>query len=347
MTKRINVGEVPIGGGAPISIQSMTNTDTADVEATVAQILRLEAAGCMIVRASVYNEACAAAIGAIRERIHIPLVADIHFDHRLAIAAMEQGVDKLRINPGNIGSAVKVRELVACAKARGVPIRVGVNSGSLARDILEKYGGPCPEAMVESALRHVAILEREGFYDTVISLKSSSVPQMVEANRLIHARVDYPLHLGVTEAGAGTAAVVKSAVGIGTLLLAGIGDTIRVSITGDPVQEVEAAKHILCACGLQKEGVEIISCPTCGRTEGELLPIVERVRAALPDDRGYLKVAIMGCVVNGPGEAREADIGLALGKGKAALFRQGEKYLVLPTAEAVERLITEATLLLN
>jgi len=260
---------------------------------------------------------------------------------------MENGVDKLRINPGNIGGEARVKVLVDCAKAHKVPIRIGVNGGSLEKDLLEKYGGPRPEALVESALRHVAMLEKEGFYDTVISLKSSHVPEMVEAYRLIHQKVDYPLHLGVTEAGAGEQALVKSAVGIGALLLSGIGDTIRVSMTGEPVQEVYAAKEILRACGLLKEGIEMVSCPTCGRTGRDLLPIVERVKGALPQNKGYLKVAVMGCVVNGPGEAREADIGIAFGKDKAILFKKGEVYKTLPVEAAIAGLIKEAKELLE
>ncbi len=347
MTKRVMVGAVPIGGGAPVSIQSMTNTDMADVAATVNQILGLEAAGCEIVRASVYDEACAKAIGEIKRQIHIPLVADIHFDYRLAIAAVENGADKLRFNPGNIGGEAKVRELTAAAKEHGVPIRIGVNAGSLEKDLLRRYGGPTPEAMVESALNHTAILERENFEEIIISLKASNVRDTVSANRLIRTRCSYPLHIGITEAGAGESAVVKSACGLGALLMDGIGDTIRVSITGDPVQEVEAAKLILKSMGLRKKGLEVISCPTCGRTCIDLLAAVQKVERELHVEEGYLKVAVMGCVVNGPGEAREADIGVAFGKSGCAMFKNGAQYRTVPMETAVDELIQDAKELLK
>ncbi len=346
-TMRVTAGGVAIGGGAPITIQSMTNTDTADVNATVEQILRLERAGCEIVRSSVYNEDCVKAIPQIRERIHIPLVADIHFDYRLAIGAIEQGVDKLRFNPGNIGGEDRVRLLTDCAKAHGVPLRIGVNGGSLEKELLHKYGGPTPEALVESALAHAAILEKQHFYDSVISIKSSSVKDTVEAYRLISARCDYPLHIGVTEAGGGEMALVKSAAAMGALLVDGIGDTMRISMTGDPVQEIHAAKAILKAVGIRREGIEIISCPTCGRTCTDLSAAVERVEKALPNDKGYLKVAVMGCVVNGPGEAREADIGIAFGKGGCALFKKGEHFKTIPLEGAVDALIAEAQAMLE
>ena len=322
-SKAIKIRDIYIGGGHPVTIQSMTNTDTRDAEATAAQILRLEEAGCEIVRFSVYDEDCAAAIPRIKALTHIPLVADIHFDHRLAIAAIENGVDKVRINPGNIGSEAKVRELVACAKDRGIPIRIGVNGGSLEKDILAKYGVTA-EGMVESALSHAAILERCGFYDIVLSLKASTVKKTVEAYRTARERSPYPLHLGVTEAGMGEAALVKSAIGIGALLVDGIGDTVRVSMTGDPVQEVYAAKRILSAAGARSDGVEIVSCPTCGRTRVDLKSIVEKVEASLPNANKPLKVAVMGCAVNGPGEAREADIGIAFGSVNAVVFKKGE-----------------------
>ncbi|MBR3382095.1 MAG: flavodoxin-dependent (E)-4-hydroxy-3-methylbut-2-enyl-diphosphate synthase [Clostridia bacterium] len=322
-TKSFKIRDIAIGGGAPVTIQSMTNTDTRDARATAAQILELEAAGCEIVRFSVYDEDCAKAIPTIRELTHIPLVADIHFDHRLAIAAIENGIDKVRINPGNIGSEAKVRELVAAAKERHIPIRIGVNGGSLEKDVLAKYGVTA-EAMVESALSHVAILERCGFEDIVLSLKASTVAKTVEAYRIARERTPYPLHLGVTEAGSGEAALVKSSIGIGSLLLDGIGDTIRVSMTGSPVQEVHAAKRILNAVGLRSEGVEVVSCPTCGRTRVDLPAIVERVSNALPNTDKPLRVAVMGCAVNGPGEAREADIGIAFGSVNAVVFRKGE-----------------------
>ena len=312
-----------MGGGAPVTIQSMTNTPTANAEATAAQILELEAAGCEIVRFSVYDEDCAKAIPYIREHTHIPLVADIHFDHRLAIAAIENGIDKVRINPGNIGSEQKVRELVAAAKERNIPIRIGVNGGSLEKDLLEKYGVTA-EAMVESALRHVAILERCGFDDIVLSLKASTVKKTVEAYRMARERTPYPLHLGITEAGQGEAALVKSSVGIGAMLLEGIGDTIRVSLTGSPVNEVYAAKHILKAVGLRSEGVEVVSCPTCGRTRVDLDSIVKRVTDSLPETKKALRIAVMGCAVNGPGEAREADMGIAFGSINAVVFKKGE-----------------------
>jgi len=346
--RRVTVGKVPMGGDAPVSIQSMTNTDTADVEATVSQILRLEAAGCEVIRSSVYNTDCVKAIPKIKEQIHIPFVADIHFDYRLAIGAMEAGVDKLRFNPGNIGEAGRVEQVTACAKAHQVPIRIGVNAGSLEPALLKKYGGPTPEAMVESAMKHVAILEGAGFYDTVISLKASNVPDTVAAYRMIAEQVDYPLHIGVTEAGMGPLAVVKSAMGLGALLLDGIGDTLRVSLTGDPVQEVEAAQAILKAAGLLKQGVEVVSCPTCGRCNIDLAKVVETVKSRLPDTRRYLKVAVMGCAVNGPGEAREADIGVAFGKNnRGVLFQKGELIGSGTVEEIIERLIQTAAQMLE
>ncbi len=322
-TKGFKIGNTNIGGGAPVTIQSMTNTDTRNAEATAAQVLALEEAGCEIVRFSVYDEACAKAIPYIKAHTHIPLVADIHFDHRLAISAIENGIDKVRINPGNIGSEQKVRELVAAAKDRGVPIRIGVNGGSLEKEMLAKYG-VTPRGMVESALSHAAILEKCGFTDIVLSLKASSVSKTVEANRLARELTPYPLHLGVTEAGMDEDAVVKSSIGIGSLLLDGIGDTIRVSLTGDPVREVIAAKRILKAVGLRSEGVEVISCPTCGRTRVDLASIVNKVRDSLPKTGKQLRIAVMGCAVNGPGESREADMGIAFGANNAVVFRKGE-----------------------
>ncbi|MBO6061990.1 MAG: flavodoxin-dependent (E)-4-hydroxy-3-methylbut-2-enyl-diphosphate synthase [Clostridia bacterium] len=322
-TKSFKIGNVAIGGGAPVTIQSMTNTDTRDAEATTAQILALEAAGCEIVRFSVYDEDCAKAIPYIKAHTHIPLVADIHFDHRLDISAIENGIDKVRINPGNIGSEQRVRELAAAAKDRGIPIRVGVNGGSLEKDILAKYGVTA-RGMVESALYHADLLERCGFGDIVLSLKASTVQKTVEACRLARELTPYPLHLGVTEAGMGEASLVKSAIGIGSLLLDGIGDTVRVSMTGDPVREVYAAKRILSAVGVRQEGVEIVSCPTCGRTRVDLPSIVEKVEKALPASDKHLRVAVMGCAVNGPGESREADIGIAFGSNNAVVFKKGE-----------------------
>ena len=344
-TRKVMAGAVQIGGGAPVTIQSMTNTDTADATATADQILALEEAGCEIVRCSVYNEACAKAIPEIKRRIHIPFVADIHFDWRLAIAAMENGADKLRFNPGNIGGEENVKRLADCAKAHRVPMRIGVNGGSAEKELLHKYGGPKPEALVESALKHIGLLERQGYYDMVVSIKSSSVPDTVEAYRLMSKKCDYPLHIGVTEAGGGEMALVKAAAAMGALLVDGIGDTMRVSMTGDPVQEVYAAEKILKAVGLRKEGVEIVSCPTCGRTCTDLLSAANRVERELseiiPKGR-HLKVAVMGCVVNGPGEAAEADIGVAFGKGGCALFRGGKLFKTVPLEAAVDELIAEA-----
>ncbi|MCL2695064.1 MAG: flavodoxin-dependent (E)-4-hydroxy-3-methylbut-2-enyl-diphosphate synthase [Clostridiales bacterium] len=324
MTKAVKIGNRIIGGGNPILVQSMTNTDTRDVAATVSQIRELEAVGCDIVRVAVFDRASAAAVRSIVDAISIPLVADVHFDYKLALAAMENGVHKLRFNPGNIGGEKRVREIVACAKTHGVPIRVGVNAGSLETGLRDRYPDNIPEAMAQSALSHVAMLETEGFTDIVLALKASSVATTVAANRLIAARCDYPLHIGVTEAGAGQEAVIKSAVGIGALLLDGVGDTIRVSLTDHPVREVEAGKQILAALGLSREDVEIVSCPTCGRTRVDLLAAVEFVRANVPRNRGYLKIAVMGCAVNGPGEARDADMGIACGDGNAVLFEKGE-----------------------
>lgn len=341
-TRLVMVGSVPVGANSPVTIQSMTNTDTRDAEATVQQILALEAAGCEIVRSSVYDMACAKAFRAIKERIHIPLVADVHFDHRLAIAAAENGADKLRINPGNIGGEKKVQELVDCAKAHRLPIRIGVNAGSLEKDLLEQYGGPKPAAMVESAMRHIAMLENAGFYDTVVSLKASNVPDTVRAYRLMHEKVDYPLHIGVTEAGLGEYALVKSAMGLGTLLLEGIGDTLRVSLTGDPVQEVTAAQQILNAAGLRKELLEIISCPTCGRCGVNLEDVVYTLREELKDLRGSITIAVMGCAVNGPGEAKEADIGIAFGSGNGVLFQKGEKTASGTADQMIALLVHEA-----
>lgn len=320
---RIKIRDTVIGEGCPVSIQSMTNTDTRDAVKTAEQIIALENAGCDIVRFSVYDEKCAEAIPYIKAHTHIPLVADIHFDHRLAIAAIENGIDKVRINPGNIGSEMKVRELAAAAKDRGVPIRIGVNGGSLEKDVLAEYGVSA-DGMVESALRHAAILERCGFYDIVLSLKASNVSKTVEANRLAREKTHYPLHLGVTEAGMDEDAVIKSAIGIGSLLLDGIGDTIRVSLTGDPVREVTAAKSILSAIGLRPQGVEVVSCPTCGRTRVDLPSIVRKVKDSLPQTDKPLRIAVMGCAVNGPGEAREADLGIAFGSVNAVVFKKGE-----------------------
>lgn len=341
-TRRVVAGGVAIGGGAPITIQSMTNTDTRDVQATLSQIGLLAKAGCDIVRCTVPDQAAALALKAIKAGCPLPLVADIHFDHRLAILAMENGADKIRINPGNIGGAAKVRELTACAKAHGVPIRIGVNAGSLEKELYRKHGGATPEAMVESALSHAALLEAEGFYDIVISLKASGVDDTVRAYEALSETCPYPLHLGVTEAGSGQAGLVKSAAGLGILLYKGLGDTLRISLTGEPVQEVEAARLLLRAMGLRKAGVEIVSCPTCGRTGFDLLPIVKHVEQALPKDGPYLKVAVMGCVVNGPGEARDADVGVAFCGDKGVLFAGGEQLATYPKEQAVKALIAQA-----
>lgn len=322
-TRGFLVGSLPMGGGAPVTVQSMTNTDTRDVEATLAQIRALSQAGCDLVRVSVYDEACARAVRPLVDQSPVPLVADIHFDHRLAIQAVENGIAKLRINPGNIGGERNVRELADCLKAHNVPVRVGVNSGSIERAILEKYGGVTPEGMVESAFSHARLLEACGFYDIALSMKASDVRRTVESYRLAARQGDYPLHIGVTEAGTPGMGTVKSAIGIGSLLLDGIGDTLRVSLSGDPLPEVEAGLSILRALGLRRDGVDIISCPTCGRTSIDVAGIAERVRSATRGVRRPLKVAVMGCVVNGPGEAREADVGIAGGREGGALFRKG------------------------
>lgn len=345
-TRQVYVGSVPIGGGAPVSIQSMTNTDTRDVDATISEIHALEAVGCEIARSSVYDEGCAEALKKIIPAINIPIVADIHFDHRLAIAAIEAGAAKIRINPGNIGSEAKVKELVACAKEHKTPIRIGVNGGSLDKNMLFKYG-MCAEALVESALQHVHILEHEGFEDIIISLKSSNVPMMVKAYRLASEKTDYPLHLGVTEAGMGENAILKSAIGIGSLLLDGIGDTMRVSLTGGVTQEVEIAKKILSASGIRSFGAEIISCPTCGRTRVNLTEIVTKVNDALKNTKKAIKVAVMGCAVNGPGEAREADIGIAFGSVNAVVFKHGEIVYSDTLPGVIDRFIADAVELAN
>ena len=321
--KQVKAGGVLIGGGAPVSIQSMTNTDTRDVPATLDQLKQLAAAGCDLVRVSVYDRACAGAVRTLVDQSPVPLVADIHFDHTLAIASMENGIHKMRINPGNIGSAEKVRRVADCAKMHHVPIRIGVNAGSLEKDILAKYGGLTPQGMVDSALRHVKLLEEADFDDIVISLKASDVPTTVEAYRLMHKVCDYPLHVGVTEAGLPGQGTVKSAIGIGSLLLDGIGDTIRVSLTSDPVDEPRAALEILRALDLRK-GIRFVSCPTCGRTQINVMGIAQRVTKEFADVDLPVTVAVMGCVVNGPGEARDADIALCGGKDCGELFIHGK-----------------------
>lgn len=338
-TRKVMVGNIPIGGDAPVSIQSMTNTPTCDIEATVAQIKALEDAGCDIVRVAVPDMASAEAVRSIKEQISIPLVADIHFDHQLALKAMENGADKIRINPGNIGSKDRVREVVSMASQKGIPIRVGVNSGSLEKLLLDKYGRVCAEALVESAINHAAILEDLGFRDIVISIKSSDVVMSYKAYQLLSQKTDYPLHIGITEAGTPYRGTIKSAVGIGALLLNGIGDTLRVSLTGDPVEEVRAAKEILRACGLYSKGIQFISCPTCGRTQIDLIRIASEVEQALEGMDKPIKVAIMGCVVNGPGEAREADIGIAGGKRSAVLFKKGQIIKKVDEDKIVETLV--------
>ncbi len=341
LTRRIPVGGLFIGGNAPITVQSMTNTDTRDIDSTVDQVLQLKNCGCDIVRMSIYDRECAEAIPEIKKRTQIPLVADIHFDHRLAILAMEKGIDKLRINPGNIGDRYKVQSLVSCAKERHIPIRVGVNAGSLKKEILHRYGGVSPEGMVESALEHVNILERNGFYDIIISLKASNVLQTIESYELISQKVDYPLHLGVTEAGTPKMGTIKSAIGIGSLLLRGIGDTLRVSLTGDPIEEVRVGIDILRSLEIRKEGPNIISCPTCGRCQLNLERIVNEIEGSVGSITIPLKIAIMGCVVNGPGEAREADIGMAGGRDSGVIFKRGKVLKTVSVHELVPELIKE------
>ncbi len=333
------MGGVPLGGGAPVSIQSMTNTPTHDVYATLAQIRALAAAGCDIVRVAVPDLEAARAIGTLKAGSPLPLVADIHFDYRLALAAAEQGVDKIRINPGNIGSPRRVEAVAKTCKERRIPIRVGVNGGSLEKELLDKYGGPTPEAMVESALGHIRLLELYGFENICVSLKASSVPATMGAYRLMAERYDYPLHLGVTEAGTRDMGELKAAAGIGGLLGLGIGDTLRVSLTADPVEEVYAARRILKAVGLRREGPELISCPTCGRTQIDLIPMAERVEELLKGVDKPITVAVMGCVVNGPGEARHADVGIAGGKGEGVLFKHGEIVARVPEEELVPGLM--------
>jgi (E)-4-hydroxy-3-methylbut-2-enyl-diphosphate synthase len=340
-TRRIILGGVPIGQGAAVAVQSMTNTPTQDVTATVAQIQRLEAAGCEIVRVAVPDEEAARAVAGIKAQIKIPLIADIHFDHRLAVAAARNGADGLRINPGNIGGRAKIAKVVDVAKTRGLPIRIGVNAGSLEKDLLKTYKGATAQAMVDSALRHVALLEDFNFDQIKISIKASDVPRTVEAYRLLASRTDYPLHLGVTEAGSLYAGTVKSALGIGMLLAEGIGDTLRVSLTRDPVEEVRVGFEILKALGIRQHGPEIISCPTCGRCGFDLFGVVEEVEKALLTRPVPVKLAIMGCVVNGPGEAREADIGIAGGAGQGILFRRGKVVRKVPQEKLVETLLKE------
>lgn len=341
MTKRIQVGDVPVGGGAAVSIQSMCSTKTDDVEATVEQIHRLEEAGCEIVRVAVPDMAAAKAVGAMKSRIHIPLVADIHFDYRLALECVAQGVDKIRINPGNIGSEERVKQVADACRAENVPIRIGVNGGSLEKELRQRYGGVTAEALVESAMGHAALLNKFDFDDICISVKCSSVPLTVAAYRLLSERCEYPLHLGVTEAGTPSMGMVKSAMGIGGLLCLGIGDTLRVTLTADPVEEVYAAKKILRAAGLRQDGPNLIACPTCGRTNINLIPMAEEVERRLLGCTKSITVAVMGCAVNGPGEAAAADVGIAGGKGEGLLFRKGQVIRKVPQEQLVDALMAE------
>ena len=341
MSKQIRVGSVTMGGGAPVAIQSMCNTNTADVAATVAQIHALEAAGCEIIRVAVPDMESAAAIGAIRKAIHIPLVADIHFDYKLALRCAEEGIDKIRINPGNIGSHDRVRAVADACRERSIPIRIGVNGGSLEKDLLAKYGGVTAEALVESAMGHVRLLNDCNFNDICISVKCSRVPVNMAAYQMLHEQTDYPLHLGVTEAGTPSMGVIKSAIGIGGLLCLGIGDTLRVSLTADPVQEIYAAKRILAASGIRQTGPNLISCPTCGRTKYDMIPIAEEVERRLQSCHKPITVAVMGCVVNGPGEAAAADVGIAGGQGEGLVFAKGKTLYKVPQEQLVDALMEE------
>ena len=340
-TKTIKIGNQVIGGGHPVLIQSMTNTKTEDVAATVAQILTLEKAGCQIIRCAVPTMEAARALGEIKKQIHIPLVADIHFDYKLAIAAMENGADKIRINPGNIGSRERIQAVVDVAKERRIPIRVGVNSGSLEKELVEKYHGVTAEGLVESALDKVKIIEDMGYDQLVISIKSSDVLMCAKAHELIAQKTDYPLHVGITEAGTLFSGNIKSAVGLGIILYQGIGDTIRVSLTGDPSEEVKSAKRILKTLGLRNGGIEVVSCPTCGRTQIDLIGLANKVEDMVQDIPLDIKVAVMGCVVNGPGEAKEADIGIAGGKGVGLLIKKGEIIKKVPEDQLLETLRDE------
>lgn len=341
-TRRIQLGNVAVGGGAPISVQSMCSTDTRDVAATLSQIDRLAAAGCEIVRCAVPDEDAARALAEIRTGCPMPLVADIHFDYRLALLALESGVDALRLNPGNIGERWKVEEVVRACAERRVPIRIGVNGGSLEKELLEKYGHPIAEAMVESALGHIRILEELGYGEIKVSLKASDIRRTVEAYRLLATRVDYPLHIGITEAGTTWSGTIKSAVGLGALLYDGIGDTLRVSLTGDPVEEVRVGWEILRVLDLRERGPVFVSCPTCGRCQVDLISVAEEVERRLRDLPKKIVVAVMGCVVNGPGEAREADVGIAAGKGQGLLFRRGQVVRKVAEKDLADALVAEA-----
>lgn len=341
MSKQIKVGAVTVGGGAPIAIQSMCNTKTEDVKATVAQIHALEQAGCEIIRVAVPDMTAADAIGAIKKEIHIPLVADIHFDYKLALRCVEQGIDKIRINPGNIGSHDRVRAVADACREHGIPVRIGVNGGSLEKELLAKYGGVTAEALVESAMGHVRLLNDCNFDDICISVKCSRVPVNMKAYQMLHEMTDYPLHLGVTEAGTPNMGIIKSAIGIGGLLCQGVGDTIRVSLTADPVEEIYAAKRILAASGIRQMGPNLISCPTCGRTKYDMIPIANEVERRLQNCTKQITVAVMGCVVNGPGEARAADVGIAGGQGEGLVFRKGEILYKVPQEKLVDALMEE------
>ena len=341
MSRQMNIGGVTIGGGADITIQSMCNTATEDVAATVAQILRLEQAGCQIIRVAVPTMAAAAAIGRIKKAIHIPLVADIHFDYRLALRCAAEGVDKIRINPGNIGAQERVRAVAEACREHHIPIRIGVNGGSLEKPLLAKYGGVTAQALVDSAMGHVRLLNDCGFDDICLSVKCSHVPTNMAAYTLLSRETDYPLHLGVTEAGTPEMGVLKSAIGIGGLLCMGVGDTLRVSLTADPVEEVIAAKRILQAAGIRRSGPDLISCPTCGRTKYDMIPIAREVERRLKDCAKPITVAVMGCVVNGPGEASGADVGIAGGKGEGLLFAKGKILRKVPQEQLVDALFQE------
>jgi len=340
-TRVIKVGSVPIGGGNPVVIQSMTKTRTSDADSTVAQIRALEVAGCQIVRCAVKDEADALAIREIKERINIPLVADIHFNYRLAVMAAESGADKLRINPGNIGDDKSIKAVVSAARSRGIPIRIGVNSGSLEKDILRKHGHTTAAALVESAMRNIRTLEKLKFRDMIISIKSTSVPATIEANRILAGKVRYPLHIGITEAGTPNSGIVRSSAGIGALLAVGVGDTVRVSLTSDPVEEVRVAREVLKSLELISSGISVISCPTCGRTEIDVEAIATEVERRTKHIKMPLRVAIMGCEVNGPGEAADADVGMAGGRGLGLIFREGQVIRKVPESELIDALVDE------
>lgn len=341
ISRKVRVGDIYIGGGEKITVQSMLNRPAADIEGSVKQAIELEKAGCEIIRAAVPDMKATELIRALKKAVSVPVVADIHFDYRLALASLEAGVDKIRINPGNIGSIERVKTVADACKKKNVPIRIGVNSGSLEKELLTKYGAPTAEALAESAMGHVALLEKCDFYDTVISIKSSDVETMIRAYEIVAAKCDYPLHLGVTEAGTHNMALIKSSIGIGSLLMKGIGDTVRVSMTADPVCEVKAGFDILKAAGIKKDCPSIVSCPTCGRTKINLIALAQEVEKRLSDCRKQIKVAVMGCAVNGPGEAREADIGIAGGDGCALIFKKGEIVCKVSEEDAVDRLLEE------